>query len=238
VDPAPTIGAEPASDPPRLHPDVNVRPLFRAALAALVVACPVRPVVAQEVGAGFAVADSDHESFPSPSGPALHVLFDVSPDWFVDLTLQRLSADVSGDGIVCANYTPRVSCAPELVHQSTTMSGFRAGIARNLLGAERWRVGAGVGLSFNQLDARSMGVSGREGDLLAPNGGQLGALGFLRGALAPFDGLGLRLTGKLTTHWVDFSACSGETPPRYDPFCTAGTFHEVQLGLVYVFAQP
>lgn len=197
--------------------------------------CLAPGAVAQEIGASRVVASSDHVEFPGPSGASVHVLVPLAPGWYARLALNQLSDETAKVGSVCVNYTPRVGCTLQDTRTETELSGFRGGIMRALSFGEALRVGAGAGLSFNQLDVDARGPSGQQADILAPNGGQIGGFGLLSVTWRPLPGVPLQVNGGLTGHWVRFHSCSGETPPRYDPFCDPGTFRELDLGVGYAF---
>ena len=90
-------------------------------------------------------------------------------------------------------------------------------------------------MSFNQVSAESVGESGLDADLLAPNAGQIGYHALLSAAVTPVRGLPVSLTGGISVHWVGFNTCSGNDPPQYDPFCGTSVFREIEAGVAYAF---
>ncbi len=212
------------------------RRLRLALLAVLLALYPLEsPIASQEVGVSMVAAGSRHQELPSPEGLSAFALVELSPDWLVRVSFQRVSDVTVKEGLVCVSYSPRIGCGPQETRTSTSLSGLRGGILRAFAFGDRLRVGAGGGLSFNQVDTRATGVSGHRADLLHPTGGQLGAFGLLSVAMAPYPAIPVRIVAGLAAHWVDFRACSGETPPQYDPFCTSGAFRELEVGLSYAF---
>jgi hypothetical protein len=160
---------------------------------------------------------------------------EIDPRWLLQVSFQRVSDGTVKQGVVCVTYSPRIGCAPEQTRTSASLSGLRGAIVRAVHVGRRLRLGGGVGVSFNQVDVAATGVSGRRADLLHPTGGQLGVFGSLSLAVAPYPEIPARVLGRMNAHWVDFRACSGEIPPQYDPFCTSGTFRELEVGLSYAF---
>lgn len=199
-------------------------------MAGLVLATPA---AAQQVGVGATRAVSDNPELADAEGLAAHARFEVRPGWSLAFFLERLTAKTAKEGLVCRNYMPLIDCGREETRNEVRLSGLRLAVVRTLVSGERGRGGVGVGMSFSQIHTESRGVeSGLQGDLFEPTGGQVGALAFLSGGVAPIPDFGLMVTAKVTSHWVNFDACS-ET--RYDPFCTSALLHEIQLGLAYRF---
>jgi hypothetical protein len=101
---------------------------------------------------------------------------------------------------------------------------------------EQLRLGLGGGVSFNSLAAKTVGVeSGLPADLLAPNAGIIGFSGLITGSVTPVLSVPVKVTGSIGLHWVNFSTCSGNDPPQYDPYCEMELFKEIELGLSYGF---
>jgi hypothetical protein len=101
---------------------------------------------------------------------------------------------------------------------------------------EQLRLGLGGGFSFNSLAAEAVGVeSGLQADLLAPNAGIIGFTALITAAVTPVTKVPLRFTGAFGLHWVNFSTCSGEDPPPYEPYCGMERFNEIELGLAFTF---
>ena len=122
-----------------------------------------------------------------------------------------------------------------MTFNEVSLSGLRGGLLRTFVLARWIRVGVGGGLSFNEVNARSVGENGMKADLLAPNSGHLGYLATAEAQWIPLPGLPFRIDSSLSEHWVDFNTCSGETPPQYDPFCKVGRFTEVEVGASFIF---
>jgi hypothetical protein len=160
---------------------------------------------------------------------------DLAPHWLLQISFHRLEDETDKLGLVCRTYSPRIGCAQEETHTEAALSGLRAGLVRMHNLSERLRVGGGAGLSFNHVDAGARALTGMRADLLVPNGGQIGAFGTLSAAVRPVLALPARVLARFNAHWVDFNACSGEDPPQYAPFCSSGTFWEMEMGVSYAF---
>ncbi len=212
-----------------------MRTVFPAAILFLAVCLPVSEGASQELGLTYSSARSSHREFPAPTGFGGFVLVTINPSWQVQISLQRLAGETDKEGVVCVTYSPRIGCYPEPTHATAALTGLRGALIRTVHLGEWLRLGAGAGLSFSHVDARVRGLSGARGDLLAPNGGQIGAQGVLSAAWAPYPRFPARVIGRFTTHWVYFHTCSGEDPPQYDPFCSAGRFREFDVGLSFAF---
>jgi len=193
------------------------------------------PVLAQEVGVSYSRSFSSHLELPDPEGFETHVLVGLGRSWLGRLSFYRVSDRTSKEGLACAQTAPHYNCRVEEVRTSISLSGLEGGLMRAFMLGPRLRITLGGGASFNLLDGEGRGESGLRADLLVPNGGQTGVLGLLAVALTPYPPVPLRLVSGAKAHWIDFNACSGETPPQYDPFCQSTTFKEVQLGLAFSF---
>lgn len=189
----------------------------------------------QELAISVALAKSDHPEFPSPRGLGAFAAWDIARHWRLRLGYLRFWDESRKPGLVCRMYAPNIACEPSMTSNEVTLSGLRGGLLRTLVLANWIRVGVGGGLSFNQVDASSVGENGMRADLLAPNSGHIGYLAIGEAQWIPFPGLPLRIDGSVSEHWVDFNTCSGETPPQYDPFCQTARFTEFELGGSFVF---
>lgn len=192
-------------------------------------------LIGQALGAHVAFATSHHREFPSPRGFTASMAAPVGAGWEGWATLYRLTDETLKDGVVCrVALADGLGCGMEPVRTRVSLTGFRGGVARALELGHGFGVRAASGLSFNQLSARAEGISGRRASLLTPNGGQIGLFGALLAHWRPIGALPLRLAGRLELHHVRFAACAHASVPVYDPFCEAGTFREVGLGVWWV----
>ena len=181
------------------------------------------------------VATSAHPEFPSPRGVKLLSAWDFLKHWRFRLSYSRLWDESEKPGLVCRMYAPNIGCTESMTFSRVALSGLRGSLLRTRVLGPGLRVGLGGGLSFNEVNARSVGEDGRKADLLAPNSGHLGYLVLTSIQwILPLP-LPLRLSGSLGRHWVVFRTCSGETPPQYDPYCEVGRFLEMDLGLSVMF---
>jgi len=193
------------------------------------------PSLFQELGVAYTAAGSENAELPSPTGIKVSSFWSFRRHWVARLSVHRLWDRVEKDGLVCIHYVPNVSCRTERTETTSTLAGIQGMLLRVVHRGSRDRLGLGGGVSFNQLDAKSIGESGRRADLLAPNTGHLGFLGHLSLALLPLPPVPLAVDVGLTSHWVWFHTCSGETPRQHDPFCKGTWFREVEVGLAYLF---
>ena len=193
------------------------------------------PLESQELGAFFSMVSSDQVELPNPTGFGAFAQLEVPGPWLARLSLHRFSDGTRKMGTVCRNYSARIDCHPEMTDTSVTMSGLRGAFMRAFHLGGLARVGAGVGVSFNQVSAEATGEAGGPADLLAPNTGQLGVLVLFSAAVNPVPGVPVRITGTLTGHWVKFRSCSSNDPPEYAPFCGTNAFKDVEMGLSYTF---
>ena len=190
----------------------------------------------QELGVFWTRASSDHPELPGPSGFGAASTWEFAEMFMARLSFHKLSEDTRKEGTVCDQYSQRINCRGELTETATTLSGLRATlmVAPDL--GEKLRLGLGGGLSFNSLAAEAVGVeSGLEADLLAPNAGIIGFAALLTAAVTPVSRVPVSFTGSFGLHWVNFSTCSGEDSPPYEPYCGMDAFKEVELGLAYSF---
>ena len=223
------------------HQDSGVgTPVMRSCL--LIVSAffwsPISPpsdLASQEVGISFTAAESNLLELPAPLGIEAYAMMEFNPAWNVRVSFRRIADETGKAAQVCRVYAPHIGCRLEDTHTSLSLSGLRVGVMRVFSLGELFRVGAGVGLSFNHLDGEAKGVSGLKADLLLPNGGQLGALGLFSLAFSPYRPIPIRVVGDFDVHWVKFNTCSGASPPQYDPFCTPSSFLELGLGVSYTF---
>ncbi|MFC1660199.1 hypothetical protein ACFL3S_01870, partial [Gemmatimonadota bacterium] len=63
------------------------------------------PLKAQEVGAFFTAASSDHVELPGPVGFGASALMELAPEWLVRLSYHRTSEETQKEGVVCRNYS-------------------------------------------------------------------------------------------------------------------------------------
>ncbi len=189
----------------------------------------------QELTLSGIVARSTHPEFPDPWGIGGVAAWDFQRNWRLRLSFLRLWDDSEKMGLVCVVYAPNIGCEPSMTFNDVRLSSLRGAILRTRVLAPGLRMGIGGGLSFNDVNARSVGENGMKADLLVPNSGHIGYLGMVSAQWIPPLPLPIRLTTSLTEHWVDFNICSGEDPPQYDPFCDAGRFTEWEAGLSLVF---
>jgi hypothetical protein len=195
-----------------------------------------QPSLLQELGIIGISVQSDHKELPSPRGFGITTSWEFGGSFLTRLSFNRVSGDTRKDGIVCDQYALRINCRTEVTQTSVALSGLRAALMWAPPLWDRVRLGAGGGLSFNQLTTASVGTeSGLEADLLAPNAGIIGFTALISAAVTPVSTLPVKLTGGFGVHWVDFSTCSGNDSPRYDPYCGMASFREIELGLSYVF---
>lgn len=199
------------------------------------VATSQQPQLFQELGAFAFAAGSDHRELPGPVGYGAQATWEAGRVLMFRLSYHRASEESRGMGTVCDQYAQRINCRPEMTETSATLAGVRGGILGALHIGEEVRLGLGGGLSFNHVDAESVGESGLRADLLAPNAGQVGYFALFSAAVTPFPVIPVRLNGGVGIHWVAFNTCSGEDPPQYDPFCETTPFREIELGLSYTF---
>lgn len=212
------------------------RTLLVTAALVTVSLLPVTPAAGQAVGVSYITATSDHVELPDPSGPAIHARLPLGSGWHVKLAYYTISNDTEKEGTVCVNYSQRIGCEPEQTFTSTTLSGLRASLLRSFRLTDLFRIEGAAGTSFNHVVAKSTGISsGARADFLVPNGGQIGALASLSVGITPVPSVPLTLMGGLKIHWVNFTGCSGEDVPQYDPFCDAATVRELQAGIEYAF---
>jgi hypothetical protein len=215
---------------------IAVLPLILTGLIPLGAPGFVAPALgAQELGAFYSFGSSDQVEIPDPTGFGAFAQWEFPGSWLVRVSLHRFAQDTYKEGVVCANYSVRIDCISEMVDTSVTMGGLRGALMRAFHVGKVARIGAGLGVSFNQINAEATGETGRRADLLAPNTGQLGFLALLSGALAPLPSIPVRLTGTVTGHWVNFRSCSSNEPPQYAPFCGTDLFKDVELGVSYTF---
>jgi len=189
----------------------------------------------QELTLSGVMARSTHPEFPDPWGIGGVAAWDFQRHWRLRLSFLRLWDDSEKMGQVCVVYAPNIGCVPSMTFNDVTLSSFRGAILRTKVLIPGLRMGIGGGLSFNDVNARSVGENGMNADLLVPNSGHIGYLAMASAQWIPPLPLPIRLTTSLTEHWVDFNICSGEDPPQYDPFCDAGRFTELEAGLSLVF---
>ena len=190
----------------------------------------------QELGAFAIWASSDHPELPGPSGFGAAATWEFAEIFMARLAYHRLSEDTRKEGTVCDQYSQRINCRGEITETSSTLSGLRTTVMVVPPLGEQLRLGLGGGLSFNSLAAEAVGVeSGLPADLLAPNAGIIGFTALLSAAVTPVMAVPVKLTGSFGLHWVNFSTCSGEDPPPYEPYCGMEAFKEIELGLSYAF---
>jgi hypothetical protein len=194
-----------------------------------------QPRLFQEVGVFAVWGTSHHVELPSPRGLGISTQWGIGRDWLARLSLQRSTDRTRKSGIVCQLYSPRIGCRTKMTETSVTLGGFRGGLLRSVRVWPEARLALGAGLSFNQVEVRSRGEEGGRADLLHPTGGQIGYLGILSVSARPVARIPLSVLGNLNAHWVGFNSCSAEGSTEYDPFCGAGSFREMELGLVYHF---
>lgn len=190
----------------------------------------------QELGAFWIQASSDHPELPGPTGFGFASTWEFAEMYMARLSYHRFSEDTRKQGTVCDQYSQRINCRGEITETSTMLSGLRAAmlVAPDL--GEQLRVGLGGGLSFNSLAADAVGAeSGLEADLLAPNAGIIGFTALFTAAVTPLARVPVSFTGTFGLHWVNFSTCSGEDSPPYEPYCGMEAFKEIELGLVLAF---
>lgn len=199
---------------------------------ALATLAPSRHAGAQEVGAWVVRATSDNPELPSPSGFGAQAEWDAGPVR-VTLSWVRYADDTDKPGVVCTVYSPRIGCHVEGVSTSARMSGLRFTLLPALPLGDALEVRAGGGISFSQVRASSLGVSGYRGDMHLPNSGQIGYLAAASLALAPLRSVPARVVAGLAGHWVDFHGCVDPTDVTsgYAPFCGWSRFTELHLGL-------
>ena len=189
----------------------------------------------QDVGIFTSVAQSENVEFPNPRGFGAFASWEFGGEWLFRLSFHRLNEETRKLGRVCMTYSPLFSCVQTMTLTDATISSLRGGLLRLQEWGERFTLGFGGGLSFNDVNARSRGVDGRLADLLAPKTGQVGYLALLSADLVLHRGLPLKLAGGFSNHWVHFHICSGEDPPQHDPFCKISQFREVEIGLAISF---
>lgn len=192
----------------------------------------VAPCSAQDVGVLAVRATSGNAEIPHPEGYGAFAEFDLS-SWRARLTWLRYSDETDKRGVVCEVYSPRIGCRAEGVATSARMGGLRLTVLRTLSLGGVLELGAGGGVSFNSLEATSVGDSGKGADLHMPNTGQIGYLGSGSASVAPVPHLQVRLVGGVSRHWVRFKGCVDATDPTsgYAPFCGWERFTEVQVGV-------
>jgi hypothetical protein len=198
------------------------------------------PVASQqlfhELGAFATWASSDHPELPGPSGFGAAANWEFAEMFMARLAYHRLSEDTRKEGTVCDQYSQRINCRGELTETSSTLSGLRTTVMVVPPLGEQIRLGLGGGLSFNSLAAETVGVeSGLPADLLAPNAGIIGFTALLSAAVMPVTAVPVKLMGSFGVHWVNFSTCSGEDPPPYEPYCGMEAFKEIEVGVSYAF---
>lgn len=224
-----------------LQPDmaeVTLKPFFLSLALVLLGSEPLwgqKNPLLEEVGVLAVAARSDSPEFPSPLGFEVHSTWTFQRQWLFRLSFHRLTDETHKEGRVCKSYAPHISCHQELTHSDMALAGLRGGILRTVIFGKSLRMGFGGGLSFNDVNASIIGESGQRADLLAPKTSQVGYLALLSLDYVlplPFP---IRLSGGITSHWVQFHTCSGSNPPQYDPFCTMSRFQEGELGLSMAF---
>lgn len=205
------------------------KPLARALL---LLALVQQPVVAQELGIVAVRSSSSNVELPDASGFGAFGRLAFGP-WRVGLSYLRYSDDTRKTGVVCEVYSPRIGCRSEGVSSSARMGGLRATVGHALDLGGVVEVGVGGGVSFNALQATSLGESGHRADLHMPNTGQIGYLASASLSVAPVAAIPVKLVAALNGHWVDFKGCTHPTDPTsgYAPFCGWDRFTEIQAGL-------
>jgi len=169
--------------------------------------------IVHELGVFVSRASSAHPELPDPAGFGASAHWEVNRFLLARLSFHRLEDDTSKPGTVCRVYSQRIDCRTEMTSTEVTLSGLRGALLGALPVGGWLRLAMGGGLSFNHIDAESVGESGMKADLLSANAGQIGILALLNAAIRPLEGAPLSLTGGVGMHWVDFNACSGEDPP-------------------------
>ena len=219
---------------------LNLSIFFGVSLALLTAVTYPSPLTSQqifqELGAFATWTSSDHEELPGPSGFGVAATWEFAEMFMARGSYHRVAEDLRKEGTVCDQYSQRINCRGEITETATTFSGLRTTlmVAPDL--GEQLRLGLGGGLSFNSLAAEAVGVeSGLEADLLAPNAGIIGFAALFTAAVTPVAKVPVMLTGAFGLHWVNFSTCSGEDPPPYEPYCGMEAFKEIELGLAYAF---
>lgn len=217
----------------------NLSLFFGVPLVLSVLLCP-SPIASQqifqELGGFWTSASSDHPELPGPSGFGFVSIWEFAERFMARVSYHRLSEDTRKEGTVCDQYSQRINCRAEITETSTTLSGLRTTlmVAPDL--GEQLRLGLGGGLSFNSLAAEAVGAeSGLDADLLAPNAGIIGFTALFTAAVTPVTKVPVSFTGSFGLHWVNFSTCSGEDLPPYEPYCGMEAFNEIELGLTYSF---
>jgi hypothetical protein len=189
----------------------------------------------EEMGILAVSARSENPEFPSPTGFEIHSTWTFNRSWLFRISYHRMTDETDKVGRVCKTYAPHIACNQQLTHSDMALAGLRGGLLRSMVFGRSLRVGLGGGLSFNDVNADITGESGQRADLLAPKTSQVGYLALLSLDYVlplPFP---IRLSGGITSHWVQFHTCSGSNPPQYDPFCTMSRFQEGELGLSMAF---
>lgn len=192
--------------------------------------------VFQELGGLAVVMSSDHPELPDPRGFGIVSVWEFGSAFMARLSFHRGSDDTRKEGIVCDQISQRINCRPELTQTSATLSGLRGTMMVRVPLGGRIRLGVGGGPSFNHISTESVGtVSNLDADLLAPNAGIIGFNTLLSATIKPVPSMQLLLTGGFGVHWVNFSTCSADDPPQYDPYCGMEPFQELEFGLSFGF---
>lgn len=189
-----------------------------------------------ELGVFGISSNSEHVEIPGGEGYGFAAFWQFGGPFLARLSYHRLSDETEKEGVVCDQYSQRINCRPEITENSVRLSGLRGSLLLTVSVWDRLQLGAGGGLSFNQVSAESVGKeSDRDADLLAPNAGIIGYGALVSAAVAPLEALPLRVFGGFGVHWVGFNTCSANEPPQYDPFCGRESFQEVEFGLSFAF---
>ena len=184
-------------------------------------------------------ATSGNPELPHAGGYGAFVQLELG-GWEGRVTLLRYDDRTEKRGTVCQVYAPRMGCVIEGVSTSARLSGARLMLMRSLGLGGSVRLGAGAGVSFNSLDASSVGESGRVADLYQPNTGQIGYLGAASVWISPVASVPVRLVGSASGHWIRFNGCTDpeDRTSGYAPFCGWDRFLEVQLGASVLIPRP
>jgi hypothetical protein len=199
--------------------------------AGLILAAVARPVSAQGVEAFYLVSRAAHPELPDPHGRGVALRFTLTDRLSIRWALLNYRAHVVRDRKVCIFHTPDFDCARESTVSDASLLGVNVTGMLRLLGEETAELGAGVGISVNQLHHRvEVATSRRSPGIVEPHAGQAGALLRLEGRIAP-ENLPVYVAAGLRAHWVRFTGCLQGASETITPFCNWTAIRDLQLSV-------
>jgi hypothetical protein len=192
-------------------------------------------LAAQQVGGLLVFGSSDHPELSNANGWGAFAAAPIASWMQFRLSYHRVSQDSQSEGWVCLRYAPSLGCNFEEIETTQSLGSLRVSLLPRVTVRDALQIGAGGGVSFNQVSVEAIGTAtGRKANLDAPRTGQIGYQGMASVAFTPVERVPLTAIGQFTAHWVNFRNCVSYEDV-YDPYCGVYLFKEVSLGLAWKF---